>query len=237
VIAERSARPLTLAVDGAEIHRGGLARTELDDLRTLADEVLDGGSGVRLFGGPVLHAVLSERGTMGRIARKALGPAARAVRAVMFDKTEATNWAVHWHQDRTIAVKERRDVAGFGPWTVKTGVPHVEPPFEIIASMVTLRAHLDNCDAANAPLLIAPGSHKCGRVPESEIRRTVSQLGHATCLAAAGDVWLYSTAIVHASERARIPRRRRVLQVDFAEGDLPAGLHWLGIDKDSSAAD
>jgi hypothetical protein len=74
-------------------------------------------------------------------------------------------------------------------------------------------------------------------VPETEIRQTVAQLGQATCLAAAGDVWLYSTAILHASERARMPRRRRVLQVDFAEGDLPAGLHWLGIDRDASAAE
>jgi ectoine hydroxylase-related dioxygenase (phytanoyl-CoA dioxygenase family) len=107
-------------------------------------------------------------------------------------------------------------------------VPHVEPPFELIASMVTLRAHLDDCNASNAPLLIAPGSHRSGRVPEKDIPQTVARLGQAICLAAAGDVWLYATSILHASERAERPRRRRVLHVDFASAALPGGLDWYG---------
>jgi ectoine hydroxylase-related dioxygenase (phytanoyl-CoA dioxygenase family) len=147
----------------------------------------------------------------------------------MFDKCEGANWAVHWHQDRTIAVKARIDVPRFGPWTTKAGVVHVEPPFEIVASMVTVRAHLDDCDEQNAPLVIAPGSHKIGRVPEPQIRETIARLGQAVCPAAAGDAWLYATSILHASERARRPHRRRVLHVDFAACDLPAGLEWLGI--------
>jgi hypothetical protein len=231
VAVDAASVPLVLAVHGAELHPDALTRAELDDLRDFADEALNGRSGARLFGGAALHAVLSEHGTMGRIARTALGLSARPVRAVMFDKTEARNWAVHWHQDRTIAVRERREVPGFGPWTIKAGIAHVEPPFELVASMVTLRAHLDDCDAANAPLLIAPGSHKSGRVPEAEIRQTVARLGQAVCRAAAGDVWLYVTSILHASERARQPKRRRVLHVDFAGVDLPGGLQWLGIDR------
>lgn len=47
------------------------------------------------------------------IARELLGPAARAVRALFFDKNEHRNWALGWHQDRTIAVRARRDVPGF----------------------------------------------------------------------------------------------------------------------------
>jgi hypothetical protein len=49
------------------------------------------------------------------------------------------------------------------------------------------------------------------------------------CLAEAGDVWLYATPILHASEAAVEARHRRVLQVDFAVGELPGGLKWLGI--------
>ena len=49
------------------------------------------------------------------------------------------------------------------------------------------------------------------------------------CLAAAGDIWAYATPIVHASETAEMPARRRVLQVDYAAFDLPGGLRWLGI--------
>ncbi|MFB0613016.1 hypothetical protein [Aurantiacibacter poecillastricola] len=47
------------------------------------------------------------------IAAETLGPGARPVRAVFFDKTPNMNWSLAWHQDRTIAVRKRTDVAGF----------------------------------------------------------------------------------------------------------------------------
>jgi hypothetical protein len=34
---------------------------------------------------------------------------------------------------------------------------YVAPPFEVLARMVTLRLHLDDVPATNAPLLVAPG--------------------------------------------------------------------------------
>jgi ectoine hydroxylase-related dioxygenase (phytanoyl-CoA dioxygenase family) len=184
---------------------------------------------VRVFGDAIPGDPLGPAGAVGRQARAVLGPAARPVRAVMFDKTASTNWAVGWHQDRTIAVRARRDAPGFGPWTIKAGVPHVEPPFEILAGMITLRLHLDDCDADNAPLLVAPGSHRLGRVPAPDAAATAARIGHATCLAAAGDLWIYATPILHASERARRPGRRRVLQVDYANRDLPDGLEWADV--------
>lgn len=95
--------------------------------------------------------------------------------------------------------------------------------------MVTLRAHLDDVPATNAPLMIAPGSHRLGRIPESQISAVVEACGTATCVADAGDVWLYSTPILHASDAATAPRSRRVLQVDYAADPLPDGLEWLGV--------
>ena len=151
------------------------------------------------------------------------------VRAILFDKTSSTNWGLPWHQDRTIVVTRRVEVEGFGPWTVKSGLLHVAPPFDLLAGMVTLRVHLDPVPETNAPLLIAPGSHRLGQIPEGELKSVVQQCGTATCLADAGDVWLYSTPILHCSEAARDPAHRRVLQVDFAAGELPGGLTWLGI--------
>jgi len=44
-----------------------------------------------------------------------------------------------------------------------------------------------------------------------------------------GDVWLYATPILHASDAAVEPLHRRVLQVDYAADWLPGGLEWLGI--------
>lgn len=48
------------------------------------------------------------------MAVAALGQACFAVRALLFDKTPRANWKVAWHQDLTIAVRDRRDVAGVG---------------------------------------------------------------------------------------------------------------------------
>ncbi|WP_311974110.1 phytanoyl-CoA dioxygenase family protein [Bradyrhizobium glycinis] len=94
---------------------------------------------------------------------------------------------------------------------------------------MTLRVHIDPVPASNAPLLIAPGSHKLGRIPEDEMRDVVQRCGTVACLADAGDIWLYATPILHASDAAIAPMHRRVLQVDFAVGELPGGLEWLGV--------
>ena len=166
---------------------------------------------------------------IGAAAKEALGPAAQPVRAILFDKSDATNWALGWHQDRTIVVRARAEAPGFGPWTVKQGMQHVAPPFDLLSRMVTLRVHLDPVPADNAPLLIAPGSHRLGRVAEADIEAAVAHCGVAACLAAPGDIWIYATPILHASDRARVPARRRVLQIDYSADTLPDGLEWLGV--------
>jgi len=106
---------------------------------------------------------------------------------------------------------------------------HVAPPFDLLARMLTLRVHLDDVPAGNSPLLIAPGSHKVGRVPISEYAEVVRQCGTYFCLAHAGDVWVYATPILHASEAASVIRNRRVLQVDYSADELGGGLEWLGV--------
>lgn len=152
-------------------------------------------------------------------------PDARAVRAIWFDKTPEANWLVPWHQDRTIAVREHHDVPGFGPWSVKQGTCHVEPPFALLAAMLTVRLHVDDCPADNAPLEVAMGSHRA-RVAADEAASVAQQFTHRLCLASAGDVWLYRTPILHRSARAAAPRRRRVLQLDYCAEPLPGGLQW-----------
>ena len=95
--------------------------------------------------------------------------------------------------------------------------------------MTTIRIHLDDCDDDNAPLFIVPGSHRLGRVPAGQAAVIAQDLGYSVCRAKAGDAWVYATPIVHASERAQRPSRRRVLHVEFAGTQLPGGLEWLGI--------
>jgi len=58
------------------------------------------------------------------------------------------------------------------------------------------------------------------------LQSVVEQCGESACLAEAGDLWLYSTPIVHASKASKGRSRRRVLQLDYAAFDLPSGLAW-----------
>jgi hypothetical protein len=220
---------LTFSDDGAKLFRAALPREHLNLVEATLSDLPRDQAGIRLRGIKSLTPFLTSAGHIGRCAASALGGDCRPVRAILFDKTPNTNWSLAWHQDRTIAVKERVQVDGFEPWSVKGGMLHVAPPFELLAGMVTLRLHIDAVPATNAPLLIAPGSHKLGRIAENNVREVVQRCGAIACLAEPGDIWLYATPILHASEAAAESSHRRVLQVDFAVGQLPGGLEWLGI--------
>lgn len=98
-----------------------------------------------------------------------LGKNCFAVRGILFNKSSNSNWKVVWHQDRTIAVRERKDAAHFGPWSVKAGVPHDVPPAWVMAKMLAIRLHLDENHESNGPLCIVPGSHKVGYLSVQEI--------------------------------------------------------------------
>ena len=132
-----------------------------------------------------------------------------------------------WQQDRTICVQDRHEMPGYEHWTRKHGITHVEPPFCVIETMLTARFHLDRVDYSNAPLKIAAGSHQHGLIAEGEINALVERFSIYACLAERGDVWLYATPILHAPEASLSSASRRVLQVDFHAGDLPAPLAWL----------
>ncbi|WP_235587932.1 phytanoyl-CoA dioxygenase family protein [Sphingopyxis sp. H115] len=201
----------------------------IGELRALFDDQPRRSAGIRLHGIEALRPLLGIEGQIGAIAASIIGTNSRAVRAILFDKTAETNWSLGWHQDRTICVRERVDMAGYGPWTAKSGMQHVAPPFDLLSRMVTLRVHLDDVPEDNAPLMIVPGSHKLGRIPEVEIDAVVSRLGQHLCLAETGDIWAYATPIVHRSKAATRPERRRVLQIDFSGDDLPGDLDWLGV--------
>lgn len=216
------------ATDGARLFKGAL-RPCMAKLEAALACLPPDEAGVRIHGIEALEPLLASEGWIGAVAATVLGMGAKPVRAILFNKTPETNWSLAWHQDRTICVKLKREVSGFGPWTVKSGMNHVAPPFDLLTRMVTLRAHLDDVPAPNAPLLIAPGSHTFGRIPVGDVDEIVTRCGKKACLAEAGDVWLYSTPILHASDAASAPTNRRVLQVDFAAEALPDGLEWLGV--------
>ena len=161
---------------------------------------------------------------MGGTALRALR--ARPVRSILFDKTADSNWLVPWHQDLTIALAQAHERPGWGPWSVKRGVPHARPPAGVLESMITLRLHLDDCPMANGALRIVPGSHRLGVIAAADIAGLREARGEVVCEAAAGTVLFMRPLLLHASSKSTAPARRRVLHVEYAAMDLPAPLRW-----------
>lgn len=217
-----------LAFTGAVRFSGALVE-ELPRLEQAIAHLPVQSAGMRLQAKEPLKEMLAADGCIGSIPAQFLGPSTKAVRAVLFNKAADTNWSLAWHQDRTICVKAKQEVEGFGPWTIKQGLIHVAPPAKLLAKMLTIRVHLDDVPITNAPLWIAPGSHREGMVPVNDVAEAVERLGMVVCLAEAGDVWVYSTLILHASAVSEDANARRVLQVDYAAFDLPEGLEWQGV--------
>lgn len=148
------------------------------------------------------------------------------VRCILFDKTPESNWPVAWHQDLTIAVKEKHDTPGYLNWSTKDGVTHAQPPIELLEKMVTVRIHLDDTPAENGALKVITGSHLQGRIPSDQIQN-LTKGNTSTCSCSAGDVLLMKPLILHASERSVTPAHRRVVHIEYADRSaLADGLEW-----------
>lgn len=172
-------------------------------------------------------ASLARSAKITELAALVLGDEAFAVRGILFDKTPDANWKVPWHQDVTVAVAERHEVAGFGPWSMKAGVNHVQPPAEILENMLSVRVHLDPCGEENGALKVLSGSHRFGKIPEQESSRLGIGSKATVCIANAGDALLMRPLLVHASSPSSSPLHRRVIHLDFAGVDLPYPLQWI----------
>jgi len=141
-------------------------------------------------------------------------------RSILFDKTPAANWKVGWHQDVTLACAERFERPGWHNWTTKGGLPHVQPPVEVLEGMVTLRLHLDACGSNNGPLRVLPGSHLSGKLSQSEINARVASLEPIDCECEAGQILAMKPLLIHSSGAATRPGRRRVVHLEFCPGRL-----------------
>ncbi len=160
------------------------------------------------------------------IAKEILGEQTKPVRAVLFDKVPSANWNVAWHQDTSIAVKRKEDVPGFGPWTEKQGVVHVEPPEEYLAKILTLRIHLDTANTESGVLRIIPKTHRNGRIGSKKLLEIVDNSVVKECMANPGDILLMNPLLFHASRKATNPGHRRIIHIEYSAMTLPEPLEW-----------
>lgn len=153
-----------------------------------------------------------------------LGSRMGLVRVLYFDKPPGQSWALPWHKDMTIAVRDNtRPTSHFRKPTIKGGVPHIEGSEEVLASMLTARIHLDEVTDENGPLKVVPGSHRSGKAMD------LSDAPVRVLHAGAGDVLLIRPLVAHCSNRSRpqTQRHRRILHLEFAAvPELPDGFEW-----------
>jgi ectoine hydroxylase-related dioxygenase (phytanoyl-CoA dioxygenase family) len=171
---------------------------------------------------------LAQSAALLEIVATILGPDAFVVRGLFFDKTMSTNWNLPWHQDLTIAVRARRDVPGFGPWTRKAGIPHVHAPAEFLERMLTLRLHLDDCDTHSGPMRVLPGSHTMGKLDAAGVAAWSARAGELAvdCLVPTGGAVIMRPLLLHASASGTEPGHRRVIHLEYAAEELPNPLEW-----------
>lgn len=160
------------------------------------------------------------------LARLLVGQSARPTKATYFDKRPEANWSLPLHQDLTITVHTKVEIPGFTHWSIKAGAPHVQPPVRVLEGIVALRIHLDDCPAENGALEVVPGSHLQGRISAEALRKMHLDGRAVICPARAGDVLAMRPLLVHGSSKAWVPKRRRVLHVEYATAELDAPLQW-----------
>jgi hypothetical protein len=214
----------TLENDGFELEPGLLDEKEIADLISELGPV--SGAGER---GLLRHTRVARLANSDAILSKIrphLPIEPKPVRGIYFDKTPGTNWLVTWHQDLTLALREKQDVPGFGPWSTKEGIPHVQPPVAMLELMLTIRLHLDKTDESNGALRVLPGSHRFGRLDEDQIRDHRAKGDEHICAANAGDALLMRPLLLHASSRSIIQGHRRILHLEYAGFELPPDLEW-----------
>lgn len=215
----------SLSSDGFEIRRGVIEEAQISDLRAEAERVASG-AGTVCVRSLCAKSELFDALAISPALLSLLPAGMMPVRSILFDKTPAENWPVLWHQDLTIAVSETKEVAGYGPWSVKDGVPHVQPPAQILEGMMTIRLHLDDTPAGNGALRVIPGSHLSGKLKSRQVTELRKE-PEVVCECKAGDVLLLSPLILHSSKRSDSPQRRRILHFEYARlEELNSNLQW-----------
>ena len=189
-------------------------RSEVDSIaQTMQSDMLERSrAGARhLMRRPVVDQVAHNPRLLS-IARGFLQADPVPFRATLFDKSARNNWLVGWHQDTALPLRERRDVPGSGPWSVKAGIAYA--PASALSRVIALRLHIDDSRADNGPLRVLPGTHTLGVLSDAEVERFARETRPVDCVVPAGGIVAMRPLLLHASSKAETDRPRRVLHIE-----------------------
>jgi len=172
---------------------------------------------------PEIHPVW-RNGGIREFLLEGIGSHCGLVRGLYFDKPPERSWALPWHKDQSIAVRNNdRTSSHFSRPTTKLGVPHVIASEQVLNRMLTLRIHLDEVTEENGALRVIPRSHLASEWDQR------NEDSFDTIYAMAGDVLAMKPLIVHSSGSSHpdTVRHRRILHLEFAvDSTLPDGYEW-----------
>ena len=203
VAAERAEVGAAIAQLGWAVTPPVVPQLSLDQLGTALDNAAAPGSVARgLFAEVPAVRALACSPAVRTVAEAVLGPHCFAVGAEYQDETSDASWRVAWRQDLTIPVARQLRVTGFGPWTVRDGVPR------------------------GGPLQVLDGSHRVGRLSPAAIDAWRDAARPAECLVERGGIVAFRPLLLHTPSAVRSRAHRRFVQLEFAAEELPPPLDW-----------
>jgi|SRR5580700_7270102 ectoine hydroxylase-related dioxygenase (phytanoyl-CoA dioxygenase family) len=207
-----------VSIDGFAVIPNVLSESEIAGLQAMLDqsELPRSRAGMRHAMRNASVATLARDSRLIAMAREVLGSAGIPFRATLFDKSPASNWLVVWHQDTALPVRERREVPGWGPWSIKDGVIYSHAPAGALEQVLALRLHLDDSVAENGPLRVLPGTHTLGVLSDEALHDLSTQIAAVDCPVRRGGILAMRPLVVHASSKSQSNAPRRVLHIEYA---------------------
>lgn len=201
--------------DGFKIVPDILSDFEIEELSSLCETANGNSAGSRNFLLSDRMRQLAKEIASHNLLQPLLPRAAVAVQCSYFKKDPSVNWLVGLHRDKFIPVRRKFDSPGWTSWSVKEGVHFVQPPHEVLESLVAVRLHFDDTSSENGALQLIPGSH-CSEEAKHRITSEVSR----------GGALAFHPLVQHASSKILNGMQRRVLHLLFGPPKLPDPAVW-----------
>lgn len=216
-----------LDIKGFAIKESIYSIEEVDRILAYLDsKEISGQFGVRefLFKNPEIVNIILNRRLLEAI--KQIAPNCRkSIKSIYFDKPPNSNWIVNWHQDLTINLQNKIEVAKYKNWRQNDQRTIVQPNRALLENIFTIRIHLDDCTKENGALRLIEKSHLNGTINIKEWMETKNGT-ESICEVRKGGILIMKPLTLHSSRRTENKKNRRVIHIEFTDHELPDGLNW-----------